>query len=63
LVRRFLEQAQVKATWDISAVIISNVTKTVNFTLWSQPEAPAANTTVIWDYHAILILRGRMKSH
>jgi hypothetical protein len=30
LVRRFLEQADVKATWDIFAVIISNVTKTVN---------------------------------
>lgn len=29
LVHRFLEQAEVKATWDISVVFISNSTKTV----------------------------------
>ncbi|KAG2157397.1 N-terminal glutamine amidase-domain-containing protein [Suillus clintonianus] len=60
LVRRFLEQEEVKATWDIFPVIISNVTKTV--ALWSQLKAPAANTAVIWDYHAILVLRSRSGS-
>ncbi|KAG1906005.1 N-terminal glutamine amidase-domain-containing protein [Suillus fuscotomentosus] len=61
LVHRFLEQAQVKATWDIFAVIVSNATKTV--ALWSQLKAPAANTAVIWDYHAVLVLRSRLESH
>ncbi|KAG1768295.1 N-terminal glutamine amidase-domain-containing protein [Suillus occidentalis] len=60
LVRRFLEQAQVKDTWDISVVIVSNATKTV--ALWSQLKAPAANTAVIWDYHAVLVLRSRLGS-
>ncbi|KAG0705014.1 N-terminal glutamine amidase-domain-containing protein [Suillus ampliporus] len=60
LVHRFLEQAEVKATWDISAVFISNATKTV--ALWSQLKAPAANTAVIWDYHVVLVLRSRSGS-
>ncbi|KAG2147116.1 N-terminal glutamine amidase-domain-containing protein [Suillus cothurnatus] len=61
LVRRFLEQADVKATWDIFAVIISNVTKTV--ALWSQLKAPAANTAVIWDYHVVLVLHSQSGPH
>ncbi|KAG1756482.1 N-terminal glutamine amidase-domain-containing protein [Suillus paluster] len=60
LVHRFLEQAQVKATWDIFAVFISNATKTV--ALWGQQKAPAASIAVIWDYHVILVLRSRSGS-
>ncbi|KAG2158417.1 uncharacterized protein EDB93DRAFT_1051282, partial [Suillus bovinus] len=48
LLHRFPEQAQVKITWDIFAVIISNVTRTLNcVALWSQLKASAANTAVI----------------
>ncbi|KAF8894694.1 N-terminal glutamine amidase-domain-containing protein [Infundibulicybe gibba] len=55
LCQAFSADAQVSRAWHISAVFISNPSKSV--ALWSQKLSPEPGHAVVWDYHAILVLR------
>ncbi|KZT28521.1 hypothetical protein NEOLEDRAFT_1058217 [Neolentinus lepideus HHB14362 ss-1] len=52
LATAFAERSDVKDSWEISVVFISNAGKTV--ALWNQS---ARQGVVVWDYHVILVLR------
>jgi len=52
LATAFAERSDVKDSWEISVVFISNTGKTV--ALWNQT---ARQGIVVWDYHVILVLR------
>ncbi|KAJ7083830.1 N-terminal glutamine amidase-domain-containing protein [Mycena crocata] len=56
LCEAFLSQQQ-----EVSAVFISNETKTV--ALWNQRLSKDAQTVVVWDYHVVLLLRTREGQH
>ncbi|KAL5511532.1 hypothetical protein ACEPAH_4749 [Sanghuangporus vaninii] len=55
LVKRLLQDEQVRAGWCVYAVFISNNTRTV--ALWSQK---IREDVVVWDYHVILALKPRV---
>ncbi|KAL5533029.1 hypothetical protein ACEPAF_4805 [Sanghuangporus sanghuang] len=55
LVKRFLQDEQLRARWNVYAVFISNNTRTV--ALWCQK---IREDVVVWDYHVILALIPRV---
>ncbi|KAF4608341.1 hypothetical protein EYR40_000685 [Pleurotus pulmonarius] len=58
LIRQFLLSQQIIEHWDIFAIIISNVDKSV--ALWDQKLAQQDLYPVVWDYHVVMLLRLRM---
>ncbi|KAF9501004.1 hypothetical protein BDN71DRAFT_1501767 [Pleurotus eryngii] len=59
LIQQFL-LSHITASWDVFAIIVSNVDKSV--ALWNQKLAQHDLYPVVWDYHVVMALRLRTAS-